>query len=207
MSSRGSADTSDDETTAIESFFGRPPVEVAPQLLGSRFRCNGVTVRLTEVEAYHGALDPASHAYRGPTARNSVMFGPPGRVYVYFIYGLHWAVNLVCQAENEAAAVLLRAGEVEDGEEAARTRRGVVPARQLARGPGNLAATLGVDSAMTGSTLWAGPLRWQPSDALMPFAAGPRVGVGAAEQLPWRFWVPGDATVSAYRRAKKRRED
>ncbi len=195
-----------EEAEAIESFFRRPSLEVAPQLLGSRVCCNGVTVRLTEVEAYCGARDPASHAYRRRTARNSVMFGPAGRVYVYFIYGLHWAVNLVCSAEGEAAAVLLRAGEVEEGEALAQSRRGDVSIRQLARGPGNLAAALGVDATMTGSSLWSGPLRWRPSDAPRAFQAGPRVGVGAGEQLPWRFWASGDATVSAYRSAKKKTE-
>jgi DNA-3-methyladenine glycosylase len=189
----------------IEEFFGRPVAEVAPDLLGSRISCGGVTVELTEVEAYAGLGDPASHSYRGPTPRNEVMFGPPGRVYVYFIYGVHWAVNLVCQPDGHAGAVLLRAGRVVDGHDLAAERRGDVPDRKLARGPGNMAAALGAAGPMTGSTLWDGPIRWAPHDHETPvaFEVGPRVGVSKAADIDLRFWIPGDPTVSAYRRSKR----
>jgi DNA-3-methyladenine glycosylase len=189
----------------IEEFFGRPVADVAPDLLGSRVACGGVTVELTEVEAYAGLADPASHSYRGPTKRNEVMFGPPGRVYVYFIYGVHWAVNLVCQPDGDAGAVLLRAGRVTDGRDSAGQRRGDVSDRQLARGPGNLASALGAVGTMTGTTLWDGPIRWSPRDHETPvaFEVGPRVGVSRAADVDLRFWVPGDPTVSAYRRSKR----
>ena len=189
----------------IEEFFGRRVADVAPELLGSRISCAGVAVELTEVEAYAGLGDPASHSYRGPTRRNEVMFGPPGRVYVYFIYGVHWAVNLVCQPNDEAGAVLLRAGRVVAGHDVAAQRRGDVPDRQLARGPGNLASALAAVGSMTGTTLWGGPIRWTPRDDEHPvgFEVGPRVGVSRAADVDLRFWVPGDPTVSAYRRSKR----
>ncbi|HEV2889886.1 MAG TPA: DNA-3-methyladenine glycosylase [Frankiaceae bacterium] len=117
------------------SFFDRPVLAVARDLLGRDLSHGGVTVRLTEVEAYRGADDMGSHAYRGPTKRNEVMFGPAGGVYVYFTYGMHWCMNLVCQAEGEAAAVLLRAGRVVDGLEQAHERRPGSSERDLARGP------------------------------------------------------------------------
>lgn len=189
----------------IEEFFGRPVADVAPDLLGSRVVCGGVTVELTEVEAYAGLADPASHSYRGPTKRTEVMFGPPGRVYVYFVYGVHWAVNLVCQPDGDAGAVLLRAGRVVVGHDLAAGRRGDVPDRQLARGPGNLASSLGAVGAMTGSTLWDGPIRWSPREheTTMAFEVGPRVGVSRAADIDLRFWIPGEPTVSAYRRSKR----
>lgn len=184
----------------LAEFFGRPAEVVAPELLGSRVSCQGVTVRLTEVEAYSGLADPASHAYRGVTKRTAVMFGPAAHVYVYFVYGVHWAINLVCQPAGIAAAVLLRAGEVIDGEDAARSRRGArVTHSQLARGPGNLAQCLDVTGACSGSSLWDGPVRWSPARAPAPHASGPRVGVSRAAEIAWRLWIPGDPTVSAYR--------
>ena len=187
----------------IERFFARTALDVAPELLGSHVVGGGVTVELTEVEAYEGEVDPASHAYRGPTPRNQVMFGPAGRVYVYFIYGMHWAVNLVCGEPGRASAVLLRAGRVVDGIDEAVRRRGGMAQPRLARGPGNLAAALGVTGAVSGTTLWDGPLRWYPATHRVPHVAGPRVGVTGAADNPWRMWVPGEETVSAYRRSKR----
>ncbi|MBA3308986.1 MAG: DNA-3-methyladenine glycosylase [Nocardioidaceae bacterium] len=190
----------------LETFFARPAATVAPQLLGSTVGCNGVTVRLTEVEAYAGVDDPASHASRGPTPRAAVMFGPPGRVYVYFVYGAHWAVNLVCHPDGVAGAVLLRAGEIIAGEASARLRRGERPARvQLARGPGNLASALGVTGAMTGSTLWDGPLVWAPASRPGEHQVGPRVGVTGGADAPMRMWLPGEPSVSTYKRSKRAR--
>jgi DNA-3-methyladenine glycosylase len=189
----------------VEAFFGREVEVVAADLLGSRITGGGVTLELTEVEAYAGLGDPASHSYRGPTPRNEVMFGPPGRVYVYFIYGMHWAVNLVCQDDGHASACLLRAGRVVDGHAAAMLRRGEVAERQLARGPGNLASAIGANGAMTGTTLWAGPIRWSPRDhdVTVAVATGPRVGVSRAADVDLRFWVPGEPSVSPYRRSKR----
>jgi DNA-3-methyladenine glycosylase len=191
--------------TEIEAFFARPVEKVAPDLLGSLIEGGGVTLELTEVEAYAGLGDPASHSYRGPTPRNEVMFGPPGRVYVYFIYGVHWAVNLVCQPDGQASACLLRAGRVISGHDEAVARRGDVAERQLARGPGNLASALGAVGNLTGTTLWEGPLRWRPrpQGLEVDVAVGPRVGVSQAADSALRFWVAGDPTVSAYRRSKR----
>ncbi len=192
-----------------EEFFARPATVVAPDLLGSVVSCDGVSVRLTEVEAYAGVADPASHAFRGATARTAVMFGPPGRVYVYFVYGVHWAMNLVCERDGTAAACLLRAGEVVDGEEVARQRRGAsVAQHRLACGPGNLASALGVVGGMSGSALWAGPITWSAAgvrSSARQIATGPRVGVAAAAEHPWRFWLAGEPTVSTYRRHVPRR--
>lgn len=145
-----------DRTPLPRSFFDRPVLEVAPDLLGRvlvRTTPDGpIALRLTEVEAYDGQNDPGSHAYRGRTARNAVMFGPPGHVYVYFTYGMWHCMNLVCGPEGRAGAVLLRAGEVVEGAELARKRR--VSARndkELAKGPARLATALEVDRALDGT--------------------------------------------------------
>jgi DNA-3-methyladenine glycosylase len=177
--------------------------EVAPRLLGAALTHDGVTVRLTEVEAYDGTNDPASHAYRGPTPRNDVMFGPPGRLYVYFSYGMHWCANVVCGPEGTAAAVLLRAGEVVDGLETARTRRGDRPDHALARGPANLTQALGIGRAHDGLALDG--MLVLPSAAVpeADIASGPRVGVSVAHDVPWRFWVRGERSVSSYRRSPR----
>jgi DNA-3-methyladenine glycosylase len=192
--------------SSVQAFFDRPVEEVAPRLLGSTIACGGVRLRLTEVEAYKGMTDAASHSYRGPTLRNEVMFGPAGRAYVYFIYGMHWAVNLVCEGEGDAAAVLLRGAEVVSGVPIARDRRGEVTDRQLARGPGNLARAIGATGAMTGTTLWSGPIGWSPAAGPSTdhvVERGPRVGVSQAADIPLRFWIKGDPTVSPYRRSKR----
>ncbi|MEV0880081.1 DNA-3-methyladenine glycosylase [Micromonospora echinofusca] len=181
-------------------------VPAARGLLGCRLTAGGVTVRITEVEAYAGtAGDPASHAHRGRTPRNAVMFGPAGHAYVYFTYGMHWCMNVVTGLDGEASAVLLRAGEVVDGVEAARARRPAVRRDvDLARGPARLCAALGIDKGAYGRWLLGdGPVRLRPADVPVPaeaIAVGPRVGVTGAHDVPWRFWIAGDATVSAYRR-------
>lgn len=197
------------------AFFARPVLEVAPDLLGAtvehRSHAGVVVVRLTEVEAYAGADDPGSHAFRGETPRNAVMFGPPGHVYVYFTYGMHWCMNLVCGPPGEAAAVLLRAGEVVGGDDLARTRRTSAKApRDLARGPARLTTALGVDRAVSGvdATRPRSAVvlrRGEPMDVLR-VRTGPRVGVaGDGAGHPWRFWVEGEPTVSTYRPAVSRR--
>lgn len=186
-----------------------PSREVAPALLGATLTHESedgrVVVRLTEVEAYDGPGDPASHAYRGRTPRNEVMFGPAGRLYVYFSYGMHWCGNVVTGPEGRASAVLLRAGEVVEGAALARARRGPrVAERSLARGPANLMQALGLDRSADGLDLVAGgAVRLEPGDPVDEVATGPRVGVSVAHEVPWRFWVPGDPTVSAYRRSPR----
>jgi DNA-3-methyladenine glycosylase len=185
-----------------------PVLEVAPRLLDATLRHAGVTVRLTEVEAYDGAEDPGSHAFRGPTPRNRVMFGPAGRLYVYFTYGMHHCCNVVAGPEGSAAAVLLRAGEVVEGLDLARERRPGASDRDLARGPARLCRALGIDLAVNTVDLSSGPVRLTLGE---PVAAGrvesgPRVGLRLAADRPWRFWITGDPSVSRYVAAKPRRK-
>ncbi|MGN6577110.1 MAG: DNA-3-methyladenine glycosylase [Nocardioides sp.] len=188
--------------TAWAEALAGSPVEVAPRLLGGVLTHAGVSVRLTEVEAYDGANDPASHAYRGRTRRNEVMFGPAGRLYVYFSYGMHWCANVVVGEPGRAAAVLLRAGEVIEGEDLARSRRGErVADRSLARGPACLCQALAIDRGNDGMDL-TGHLEL-PATPPADVSAGPRVGVSLAHDVPWRFWVTGDRTVSAYKRSPR----
>ena len=197
------------------AFFARPVLEVAPDLLGATVRhlspAGPVAVRLTEVEAYAGEADPGSHAFRGRTPRTAVMFGPPGRVYVYFTYGMHWCMNLVCGPEGEASAVLLRAGEVVEGVDLAAARRTTAKApRELARGPARLTVALGVAGHLDGAdaTDRRSPLtvHRRAGRAEREIRTGPRVGVagdGASRQ--WRFWLADEPSVSAYRPAVPRR--
>ncbi len=199
----GSTDRASWSAEQIQEFFTRPSLTVAVDLLGSRIACGDVVVELTEVEAYAGEDDPASHAFRGVTPRNRVMFGPAGRVYVYLSYGMHNCVNLVCEGPGTASAVLLRAGRVLAGAAEAHERRGPVEDAALARGPGNLARSLGLTRAATGTTLWDGPLRWSPASLVRASSTGPRVGVSTAADEPWRVWLEGEASVSTYRRHPK----
>lgn len=185
------------------SFFARPVLEVAPQLLGAQIRCGPVRIRLTEVEAYAGTADPASHAFRGPTPRTQVMFGPAGFLYVYFTYGMHWCANLVCESDGVAGAVLLRGGEVIAGHEVARSRRVAAKVdRDLARGPARLAEALGLTGVDSGTDLCT---RGSPitvhSGVSGEVRTGPRVGISVATDWPWRYWLDGEPTVSAYRPA------
>ena len=184
------------------------PVEPAARgLLGALVTAYGVTVRLSEVEAYSGeGTDAASHAHRGRTRRNAVMFGPSGYAYVHFTYGMHWCLNVVTGPAGVASAVLLRAGEVVAGVEVARARRGpAVKDRDLARGPARLVSALGVDGSAYGTSVLdgTGPIRIAPPRAPVDptlVRAGPRVGVTGAHDVRWRFWLDGDPTVSTYRR-------
>jgi DNA-3-methyladenine glycosylase len=195
----------------LAALLACPAEEAALVLLGctlSHRTADGtVTVRLTEVEAYAGEADPASHAWRGRTARNDVMFGPAGFLYVYFSYGMHFCGNVVVGTEGSAAAVLLRAGEVVDGEDLARVRRGpAVRAHALGRGPANLMQALGVDRSHDGVALLGdSPLVLEhhgPVDQAH-VRTGPRVGVSRAADVPWRFWLPDEPSVSAYRRSPR----
>nr|WP_230416613.1 DNA-3-methyladenine glycosylase [Micromonospora tarapacensis] len=185
--------------------------QTARNLLGWEVTANGVRIRLTEVEAYAGTgVDPASHAHRGPTPRTKIMFGPAGHAYTYFVFGMHWCLNVVCGGEGEAAAVLLRAGEVVDGLDLASRRRGEVPDRDLARGPARLVVALDIDATANATSMLDGTgplLLTPPTRPVAPSAvsAGPRVGVAAAHDVPWRFWITGDPTVSPYRRHAPRR--
>ena len=187
-------------------------VEVAPRLLGALLTSavggTEVTVRLTEVEAYEGADDPASHAFRGRTDRNAVMFGPAGFLYVYFVYGMHWCANVVCGGEGEPNAVLLRAGEVVTGSEVAFGRRPAARrAVDLARGPARLAQALGLTRADNGTDLLdpdAGVRLTLPAARTTSWSVGPRVGVAAAHDVPLRFWLPEEPSVSVYSRAAPR---
>ena len=176
------------------------PLEVAPRLLGAVLTHGGVSLRLTEVEAYAGPSDPGSHAYRGRTERNRVMFGPPGHLYVYFVYGMHHCANLVTGPDGDPGAVLLRAGEVVAGIDLARERREGSSDRELARGPARLCRALGIDLGDNG--VRPALARGEPVSAI---STGPRVGLRQAAELPWRFWITGDPTVSTYRPAAPRR--
>lgn len=208
-------------TRAPRTFFERPVLELAPLVLGAVLRREGadgaVAVRLTEVEAYAGLRDPGSHSYRGRTARNATMWGPPGHLYCYFTYGMHHALNIVCDDPGVPTGCLLRAGEVVLGADVARRRREAKPRRShvpeaaLARGPGNLAEAFGATRADDGADLlgteWS---LWVPPTPVPAarISTGPRVGVsgpgGDGGAHPWRFWLTGEPTVSAYRPATTR---
>lgn len=179
--------------------LNRSALEVAPLLLGCVLRTPDAAVRIVEVEAYDGALDPASHAFRGPTRRNAVMFGPPGFLYVYSLHG-HSCLNVACREPGVASAVLLRAGEVIEGLDAVRARRPGVSDAALARGPGNLCRALGITLAENGADL-AGPrARLEAGSPPLALASGPRVNVSSAAGREWRFWDADSASVSAFKR-------
>ncbi|WP_329115168.1 DNA-3-methyladenine glycosylase [Streptomyces sp. NBC_01465] len=201
---------SPDRTPLPREFFDRPVLEVAPDLLGRtlvRSTPEGpIELRLTEVEAYAGEIDPGSHAYRGPTPRNEVMFGPPGHAYVYFTYGMWHCLNTVCGPEGTASGVLLRAGEVRVGADLARKRRiSARHDRELAKGPARLATALDVDRTLNGTDVCAAPptaLSLLSGTPPHPDQVrnGPRTGVGGGGATqPWRFWIDNDPTVSPYR--------
>jgi DNA-3-methyladenine glycosylase len=190
----------------LAELLAGPVVDVAPRLLGAVLRHEtdegAVAVRLSEVEAYDGPHDPGSHAYNGPTRRNAVMFGPAGRLYVYFTYGMHHCANVVVGDVDVPSAVLLRAGEVVEGSDLAAARRGTVSVRDLARGPARLCQALGVDLRHNGTDLASGPLTLTLGGVTAASVrTGPRVGLRRAADRPWRFWQEGDRTVSTYRPA------
>ena len=187
------------------AFYARGPRLLARALLGRVLvhddaRAGRLAGLIVETEAYGGVDDPASHGHRGRTARNAVMFGPPGHAYVYFTYGMHHCFNVVCGREGRAAAVLVRALEPVAGLAAMRRRRGVDDPRRLARGPGSLARALGLDRRHDGADLTRPPL-WiadlAPRRGGRPVSRGPRVGIRLAADRPWRYWLAGSAFVSA----------
>ena len=184
-------------------------LDVAPRMLGAVLRHTTdegtVAVRITEVEAYDGQGDPGSHAFNGRTRRNQVMFGPPGHLYVYFTYGMHHCCNVVVGPEGAASAVLLRAGEVVEGLDVARSRRPRSTDRDLARGPARLCQALALDLGQDGADLTAGPVTLTPAaKPSRKVSTGPRVGLRLAADRPWRFWLTGERTVSTYRPAVPR---
>ncbi|WP_042380110.1 DNA-3-methyladenine glycosylase [Streptacidiphilus melanogenes] len=204
--------TQDPLDPADPRFLDRPSPTVAPDLLGRILvteRPDGrVAVRITEVEAYTGGEDPASHAYRGRTARNAVMFGPPGFVYVYFTYGMHYCMNVVTGPGTTAGAVLLRGGEVVEGVQLTRHRR--PSARrdtELAQGPARLTQALGIAREQNGEPLPGSVFQLLPGAPAAPelIRQGPRTGIAQAADTPYRFWIDGEPTVSPYRRHVPRR--
>src|SRR3954451_14868744 len=168
------------------AFFGRSVHEVAPELIGATLLINGVGGVIVELEAYHHT-DPAAHSFNGPTARNQVMFGPPGFVYVYRSYGIHWCVNFVCEKEGSASAVLIRALEPTHGIAGMRRRRGVHDERALCSGPGKLTQALGITHAHNGLPLDMPPIVVHAPRKKPEMATGIRIGITKAMELPWRY--------------------
>jgi DNA-3-methyladenine glycosylase len=177
------------------TFFARSVHEVAPDLIGVTLLVDGAGGPIVEVEAYD-PTDPASHAFRGRTPRNAVMFGPPGHAYVYRSYGIHWCLNLVCEEEGTAAAVLLRALEPTHGLDRMRDRRRLADARLLAAGPGRLCEALGVTGEHDGLALDLPPFVLLPRTAEPEIVAAPRIGITRAAERPWRFGLAGSRYLS-----------
>ena len=189
-----------------------PAYLVAPQLLGALLQSGSgsgrVVARIVEVEAYGGVgEDPGSHAFRGQTPRNATMFADAGLAYVYFTYGMHWCVNVTTGPKGVAGAVLIRAAAIESGLELARSRRPGSADRDLARGPARLTKAMGIDGGYDGVDLFAAssPLRLVLAESIQSWSTSPRTGVGGDGALtPWRFYLPGEPTVSAYRPHQRR---
>lgn len=198
---------------SVRELLSHPATEVAPLLLGAHLTLGPVTIRLTEVEAYLGETDPGSHAFRGMTPRTTTMFGEPGHLYAYFTYGMHVCANVVCSPTGEASAVLLRAGEVVEGVDIARERRTTSKTdADLARGPARLTVAMGITLAHNGADVLgeSSAPRLELARPAMDFGRSVRTGVsgpGGLDAFPWRFWLPGEPSVSPYRAhyPKKRR--
>jgi DNA-3-methyladenine glycosylase len=178
-----------------KDFFARSVHEVAPDLVGATLLVDGVGGRIVEVEAYDHE-DPAAHGYRGRTARNASMFGPPGHAYVYRSYGIHWCLNLVCEEEGTASAVLVRALEPTHGLEIMRARRGLDDERLLCAGPGRLCQALDVSREHDGLALDEPPFRLEERDGGVEIASGPRIGITRAADRPWRYAAAGSRYLS-----------
>ncbi|MFE8644370.1 DNA-3-methyladenine glycosylase [Sphingomonas sp. NCPPB 2930] len=177
--------------------FAGPADAVARQLIGTTVRIDGVGGRIVETEAYDRD-DPASHTFGGPTARNAAMFGPPGRLYVYRSYGLHWCLNFVCREEGHGAGVLIRALEPTAGLDRIRERRGPMADRLLCAGPGRVGQALAIDGGSNGMPLYEAPLELLPADPRVPVdvRTGPRIGISKAADVPWRFGEAGSRYLS-----------
>ncbi|HET7191845.1 MAG TPA: DNA-3-methyladenine glycosylase [Pseudolabrys sp.] len=177
------------------SFFDRPVLDVAPELIGATLLVDGVGGIIVEVEAYHHT-DPAAHSYIGRTERNAVMFGPPGYAYVYRSYGIHWCLNFVCEEAGSASAVLIRALEPTHGLPAMRRRRGVHEARALCSGPGKLGEALGVTRKYNGLALDRAPFELRARAVTPELAVGVRIGISKAAEKPWRYGLKGSLFLS-----------
>jgi DNA-3-methyladenine glycosylase len=176
-------------------FFARSVHDVAPDLIGVTLLVDGIGGRIVEAEAYDQE-DPASHGYRGRTERNAAMFGPPGRAYVYRSYGVHWCLNLVCEGEGVASAVLIRALEPTYGLDEMRKRRGVDDPPLLCSGPGKLCEALGVTREHDGLRLDRTPFELRPREDSVEVIAGPRIGITKAAEAPWRYTEAGSRFLS-----------
>lgn len=174
------------------TFFDRPSLTVAPELIGTTLLVNGVGGIIVETEAYRRD-DPASHSFPGPTKRNAVMFQGPGLAYVYFIYGVHWCLNFTCA---DASAVLIRAIEPTEGVEAMQERRNQTDLRALCSGPGKLAQALEVGPAYNGLSLFDPPFELKGASKGTDVAIGPRIGITKAADEPWRFGLKGSKFLS-----------
>jgi DNA-3-methyladenine glycosylase len=177
------------------AFFARSVHEVAPDLIGATLLVSGVGGIIVEVEAYHHT-DPAAHSFRGPTPRNSVMFGPPGYAYVYRSYGIHWCVNFVCEKAGSASAVLIRALQPTHGVPAMRRRRGLQDERSLCSGPGKLTEALGITGRHNGLPLDAPPIALHDRAEKPEIVTGVRIGITKAVDLPWRYGLKGSKFLS-----------
>ncbi len=182
-------------TLLTRQFFARSVHKVAPDLIGATLLVNGIGGIIVEVEAYHHT-EPAAHSYRGPTPRNMVMFGPPGFLYVYKSYGIHWCMNFVCEKEGSASAVLVRAIEPTLGIAAMKRRRGVDDERKLCSGPGKVCEALGVSDKHNGKTLDAPPIAMFARKRKPEIVSGIRIGITKAIELPWRYGLKGSRFMS-----------
>lgn len=179
-------------------FYNRLPLEVAPDLIGKLLvRNDGRILRIVETEAY-APDDPAAHTFRGETPRNRTMFGPPGRMYVYFSYGVHWCANLVCGPAGFGAGVLLRAGEPVAGIELMQAARGGVAQKLISNGPGKLAQAMGIDKSFDGMAVTGGETFVVKDDGFVAdeILACPRIGISKAVEAPLRFVLPGSPYLS-----------
>jgi DNA-3-methyladenine glycosylase len=181
--------------TLREEFFARSVHDVAPDLIGVTLLVDGVGGSIVEVEAYDHE-DPAAHGYRGRTERNASMFGPPGHAYVYRSYGVHWCLNIVCEEEGTASAVLIRALEPAHGLDAMRKRRGLGDLRLLCAGPGRLCQALGITGAHDGLALDESPFELHPRETEPEIVIGPRIGITKAADRPWRYGLAGSRYLS-----------
>jgi DNA-3-methyladenine glycosylase len=177
------------------SFFDRPVLEVAPELIGATLLFRGVGGVIVEVEAYHHT-DPAAHSFNGQTVRNAVMFGPAGYAYVYRSYGIHWCLNFVCEGEGSASAVLIRAIQPTEGLASMRRRRGLKDDRLLCSGPGKLCEALGISRAQDSLPLDKPPFELRARSEELEIAAGVRIGITKAADFPWRFGLKGSRYLS-----------
>jgi DNA-3-methyladenine glycosylase len=177
------------------AFFARSVHDVAPDLIGAELLVDGVGGRIVEVEAYDHE-DPAAHGFRGRTARNAAMFGPPGHAYVYRSYGMHWCLNFVCEGEGIASAVLIRAIEPRTALATMRSRRGVEADRLLCSGPGRLTAALGITRRHDGLALDRPPFALRGREGPVEILAGQRIGITKAAEKPWRYGLAGSKFLS-----------